>query len=317
MKTILKIFLSLLGIVLLVAIGGAAYIQFSGMPSFEPQKVELQVEATPERVAQGARIASMLCVQCHAGPDNRLTGKRLEDVPKMFGTLCSMNITQDTTYGIGKWTDGEIYALLRTGIRPNGEFTALMPKFPNMAEEDVYSIISWLRSDAYGVQPAQTEAPPSEPSFFMKFLANVVFKPYPLPAAPISLPDTTNAVEHGKYLANGVFGCFACHSGDLTKTNDLEPEKSFGYYAGGCEMPDTEGNIRITANLTPDMGTGIGAYTEEEFVKVLKHGNRRSGKAVRYPMVPYSNLTDTEARAIFAFLRTLPPVVNEKGKIAD
>jgi len=315
MKTALKILLGLLGVIVLVALGGAGYIQFRGIPTYEPVKVDLQVEVTPERVAQGARIASMVCIQCHAGPDNRLTGKRLLDIPKMFGTVYSMNITQDTTYGIGKYSDGEIFSFLRTGIRPNGEFAAIMPKFPNMADEDVYSIIAWLRSDEFGVQPAQTEAPASEFSLFSKFLANTVIKPLPFREAPIPLPDTTDAVAHGKYLANGIYTCYACHSGDLTKLDHLEPEKSFGFYAGGTEMVDLEGNPRLTANLTPDPETGIGAYTEEEFVQAVKHGVRPNGKLVRYPMVPHSTLTDPETRAIFAYLRTLPPVVNEKGNI--
>ena len=316
MKKVLKIFLGLLGLVLLALIGGAAFIQFRGIPTYDPPKVDLTVEVTPERVAQGARMASMLCVVCHADKDNRLTGKRLADLPTMFGTIYSMNITQDTFFGIGKWKDGEIYAFLRTGIRPNGTFApTYMPKFPLMAEEDVYSIIAWLRSDEFAVQPAQTEAPASKPSFFTKFLTTVAIKPLPLPAAPIPLPDTTDALALGRYQANGVYACFACHSADFAKLDMLVPENSLGYYAGGNEMIDLEGNIRLTANLTPDPETGIAAYTEEEFVQAVKYGKRRNGKQVRYPMEPHTGLTDTEAKAMYAFLRTLPPTNNPKGKI--
>ncbi len=316
MKRVLKLVLGLIGFVLLLGLGGAAFIHFRGIPSYDPPKVDLQVEVTPERVAQGVKISSMLCQSCHAGEDKRMTGKWIADLPAEFGKIYSMNITQDTFFGIGKWTDGEIYAFLRTGVRPNGKYAPVyMPKFPLMAEEDVYSIIAWLRSDEANVQAAQTEAPLSQPSFLVKFLCMVAFKPLPLPPAPILLPDTTDVLAHGKYLANGVYACFACHSSDFTKLDMLVPENSLGYYSGGNEMPDLEGNIRITANLTPDPETGMAAYTEEEFVQAVKYGKRRNGKQVRYPMEPHTSLTDTEAKAIYAFLRTVPPVKNEKGKI--
>ena len=56
-----------------------------------------------------------------------------------------------------------------------------------------------------------------------------------------------------------------------------------------------------------DEETGIGTWTEESFVKAVKTGVLSNGQpALRLPMQPYMNLTDTEVRAIYAYLKTIP-----------
>ncbi len=76
-------------------------------------------------------------------------------------------------------------------------------------------------------------------------------------------------------------------------------------------MMDMEGNKVITKNITPDKETGIGNWTEEQFVKALKYGLVEGKPALRYPMVPHTQLTDNEAKAIYAFMKTVPPIVNK------
>src|SRR5438477_12413075 len=117
MRKFLKYFLWLLGgIVSLVIIAGL-YINFSGIPKYTPQHVDLKVKATPARLARGKVLASMLCANCHLEEHTgAFTGRRMSDLPKAFGVAFSKNITQDPTYGIAKWTDGEIAVLLRTGL---------------------------------------------------------------------------------------------------------------------------------------------------------------------------------------------------------
>jgi hypothetical protein len=63
-----------------------------------------------------------------------------------------------------------------------------------------------------------------------------------------------------------------------------------------------------TPNLTPDMETGIGKWTEEDFVQAVKFGLVKNQPALRYPMVPFVYLTDSEAKAIYAYMRTVPPL---------
>ena len=81
-------------------------------------------------------------------------------------------------------------------------------------------------------------------------------------------------------------------------------------------MPDMNGRIVNTANITPDPETGIGKWTEDEFVRAVRFGVRPDNTVVVYPMVPFPELTDDESRAIYAYLRTVPPIKNAVARPA-
>ncbi len=310
MKRILKITAWILSILILIVGALVVWVAFAPAPTYDPPTIpELKVEITPERVAQGAKLASMLCVQCHAGSDGKLSGQQMLDVPLSFGKIHSFNITQHPEKGIGAWTDGEIYAFLRSGLRKDGTFAAMMPKFPNMAEEDIYSIIAWLRSDDPRLAPSEKNNAKNELTFLSKALLKFAFKPLPMPEKAIPLPDTTDRVAWGHYLSDGIYGCYACHSADFSTVNDLEPEKSAGFYAGGNPMLDFDGNLIPSANITPDKETGIGNWTEAQFLTAMKTGQTPNGP-VRYPMLPYAILDTAEIKAVYAYLKTVPPLKN-------
>lgn len=305
MKTTLKVLGALLALVILFVAGFLAYVNFKSPKSYTVPVSNLTVEVTPERVANGQRMASMLCIQCHANDQNQLTGKLMKDVPAEFGQVYSKNITAHPDFGIGKWTDGEIYTMLRTGIKPDGTTGLFMPKFPLMADEDVKDIIAWLRSEDYSLAPVADEAPATQASLLGKFLRDFVFKPTPMPSAPIARPDTNNLVALGEYVVNKQIACFACHSKDFKTMNELEPTKSEGYCGGGNPMLNMQGEVVYSTNITFDE-TGIANYTEDEFVQAVKYGKKKNGEMVRYPMVPHTQLTDTEVKGIYAYLKTIP-----------
>lgn len=310
MKLAFKILGGILLLLVLVAGGFLAKVAMTGIPSYPVEQVDLRVEATPERVARGKVIANMLCSQCHMdSKTGRLTGHRMPDLPPEFGNAYSKNITQDKDVGIGGWTDGEIAFLLRTGINRKGKYTPpWMPKLPRIDDEEIASIIAFLRSGDSLVQADPTPDKESEPSFLTKFLTHVAFKPFDYPKAPIKAPDTADQVAFGRYLALDAFDCYACHSGDFKKMNDREPEKSFRFFGGGNAMPGLDGVPVNTSNLTPHPEHGIGKWTEDQFVKTLLTGVRPDGRALRYPMVRYPEFTEGEAKAIHAYLKTLPAI---------
>lgn len=311
MKTAFKIIGWLALSVIVIVCGGAAYFQYKGIPSFEPKTVELKVEGTPQQIANGKRIAALLCVQCHAGNGGKLTGKRILDLPPDFGEIYSMNITQHPEKGIGNWTDGQLFYFLRTGIRPNGSYAPpYMPKYPTASDKDLEDIIAWLRSDSPDVQPSVEEAPDSKPSFLTKVLVNTVMGPMPYPEKGIAKPDTTDQLVLGKYLTNSLMGCFACHSRDFKTNNDLDPVQSKGYMGGGNPLLDLDGNIIVSSNITFDK-TGIAGWTKEQFITAVKHAKRPDGSLLRYPMVPQITLTDYEVGSIYEYLKTVPPIQNQ------
>lgn len=312
MKNVLKIFGILMGVLILVLLVGFLYINSSGIPSYEAEQVKYVSVSTPESVARGKKLATMLCAGCHLNHETgKLTGKHMTDAPTEFGFIYAPNITQDKTHGIGDWTDGEILYLLRTGLKRDGKYAPpYMAKLPLMADEDINAIISFLKSDDAMVAAEAVEDKPCEPSILTKLLSRVAWKPFPLPEKYIDMPDTSNQIELGRYLALNL-DCFSCHSADFKTNNFLEPELSKGFFAGGNKPLNLDGNVVLTSNLTPDKETGIGNWSEEQFVRALKYGLKEGERALQYPMFPYSMLTDHEAASIYQYLQTIPAISNK------
>ena len=129
---------------------------------------------------------------------------------------------------------------------------------------------------------------------------------------PIPEPDTTNAAKWGEYVSLYRVECYTCHSASFTSDDFNVPEKSKGFFGGGNEFSlPNNGKIR-SLNLTMDEETGIGKWSEEEFVRALKTGIVPNGQpALRPPMKPYYFLSDGEAKAIYAYLKTIPKIKNK------
>lgn len=314
MKKFFKWLLIVLGIILLIAGVTALVIALKPLPTYKAEKPDIKIEYTPQRVQQGTKLASMLCKSCHYSNDTKkFTGRQMTEVDQ-FGTIVSKNITNDSVAGIRNWTDGQLVYFIRTGIHPTGKYVPpYMPKLIHISDEDLFSVISFLRSDHQWVQADNTRQPETKPSFLVKFLCFIgAFKPFDYPTKPIPGPDTTDQVKLGKYIALYQLECFACHSKDFAKNDYLTPENSPGFFGGGNELKNEEGKKIISRNLTMDTETGIGTWTEDDFVKAVKSGIHPKGEpALRNPMQPYSNLEDSEAKAIFAYLKTIPVIKNK------
>lgn len=107
-----------------------------------------------------------------------------------------------------------------------------------------------------------------------------------------------NQIERGRYLTV-VGDCAACHT----------LPGSGRAYAGGRAI-ETPFGVLLAPNITPDQLTGIGAWTDDEFVNALKQGTGRGGQHL-FPAMPYTyytRVTRNDALAIRAFLNTIPAV---------
>lgn len=311
MKTLLKILLGVLALVVIVVLGGAAKIHFSGIPSYEVEEVNYQALATPENLQRGKQLVLTLCANCHRDTETGLlVGKEMKDAAD-FGVVYSQNITQDMEHGIGAWSDGDLLRLLRTGILPDGRYAPpYMVKLPHMADDDIEAIIAFLRSDDPLVAAQAVPDKACEPNFLNKFLCNVAFKPLPMPEHEIAMPDTSDKVAWGEYLTVNL-DCWACHSQSFEVLNIAEPEKTPGYLGGGNQIPNMDGKRITSSNISSDEETGIGNWTEEAFIRAVKFGLKDGEEALRYPMLPFTHITDQEAAAIFAYLQSVPPIKNE------
>lgn len=71
--------------------------------------------------------------------------------------------------------------------------------------------------------------------------------------------------------------------------------------------------VSYAANLTPDQNTGMGIWTEDMFIKAMRAGKHMGYGREILPPMPWqasSNLTDEDLKAIFAYLRSVPPISN-------
>ena len=108
---------------------------------------------------------------------------------------------------------------------------------------------------------------------------------------------TTQLINTGEYLARAG-DCVACHT---------QPDGAA--FAGGRAMPTPFGNLYVP-NITPDEETGIGAWTPDEFYRMLHTGISRDGTLL-YPAMPfasYTKVTRADSDAMFAYLMSVPPV---------
>jgi mono/diheme cytochrome c family protein len=122
-------------------------------------------------------------------------------------------------------------------------------------------------------------------------------------ASPTGVPASlaqASLVERGEYLAKAA-DCMVCH----TTAGGKE-------YAGGLGFKLPFGTLYST-NITPDKETGIGNYSDQDFLNAVHRGTRRDGARL-YPAMPYTSYTyisDADALAIKAYLFSLPPVLTE------
>jgi mono/diheme cytochrome c family protein len=121
----------------------------------------------------------------------------------------------------------------------------------------------------------------------------------------VSLVITAHAAEplqsnarRGAYLAKAG-GCVSCHT---------EEREGAIPYAGGRALRTPFGTF-YGPNITPDSDTGIGAWSETDFIQAMRHGKRPDG-ANYFPAFPYTSFTrmkDEDVRDLWAYLRTLEP----------
>jgi mono/diheme cytochrome c family protein len=156
-------------------------------------------------------------------------------------------------------------------------------------------------------------------------------------AAPATEQPAQSAVERGGYLVT-IGGCHDCHTPKTFTAAGPEPDMSralSGHPAAdklppvprGLIGPDAWGavtNNHLTAwagpwgvsfsrNLTPDTATGLGSWTEAMFIQTLREGKHQGVGRPLLPPMPwqmYRQMTDDDLKAVFAYLRSLPPVQN-------
>lgn len=283
----------------------------------EPETIT--VEQTPERLERGKYLANSICVcmDCHSTRDwskfsgplvEGTLGKGGEIFDQNFGFPGSFYSKNITPFGIGNWTDGEIIRAITTGVNKYGK--ALFPVMPHpnygkMDKEDILSIVAYLRS----LQPIQNNVKESKPDFPMNFIINTI----PKKAEFSKIPSKTNLIAYGAYIFNAT-ACGECHT-KQDKGKKIEGME----LAGGFEFPLPSGGTVRSSNITTDVETGIGSWTEDAFVKRFKafadstykpHQIEKGTFNTVMPWTMYGTMNEEDLRALYAYLRTVKPIKN-------
>lgn len=315
-----KILLILLLLIVAVPAAGLAYLYFRQPVQASPSAIK--VAMTPERIARGKFIFQNIsdCDGCHSERDfSRVDGPVVESgggrgsvlsalIPSLPGVVVAPNLTPDPETGLGAWSDGEKIRAIREGVDRDGR--ALFPMMPyanyrKMSDEDVEAVVAYMNSLA----PVKNPLPKTQ----LSFPVNLMIKGVPQPAGSVPPHDRSDKIKHGEYLVT-IGGCADCHT-PMNRGQPI-PGKEF---AGGRPFVSTLGTV-VTANITPDVETGIGKWSEEFFLKkfydykeYVANGPPKMSGPEAFTLMPWLGLCQLppeDLGAIYAYLRTLKPVHN-------
>ena len=138
-------------------------------------------------------------------------------------------------------------------------------------------------------------------STIMRLLSLVSLIGLILVSAPASAQEA-DAVARGKYIF-GIAGCAACHTDEANKGPLL---------AGGRELKTPFG-VFYSPNITPDPATGIGNWSDEDFIGALREGRAPDGSHL-FPVFPYTSytrMTEDDIRDLKAYIFSLPAISRE------
>lgn len=324
MKKWLKIVGYVVGIIIVIVVGLITYINLA-FPKVSPPQT-ITVHATPELIARGKYLANHVvgCVECHSGRDwNKFAGPIIpgtegkggekfdHETAGFPGEIYSRNITP---YNLKNWTDGEIYRMITVGVRKNGEpVFPLMPyqAYAHMDPEDVNAVIAYLRT----LPAIESNFPDAKLDFPLNIIERLIPKDVQTPG---ERPDPEDTLKYGEYLVT-IGACNDCHTPRAGA--DYQMDK---YLSGGNEfMSPATGDIVRSANITQDAETGIGLWTEDVFLDKFRtyRDSSWSNKPVKagefntaMPWLSLSGMTDGDLRAIYKYLKTVPPVTHKVEK---
>lgn len=284
---------------------------------------QINAKTTQTQIERGKYLANhvSVCIDCHSerdwsifsGPPIKGTygkgGELFDEKMGLPGSIYAKNITP---YNLEDWSDGEIYHVITTGINKKGEaIFPLMPyrQYRYMDPRDIEAIIAYIRT----LDPIEHDTPET----VIDFPVNLIMRTFPEPASPVKAPSPSDTVNYGKYMTT-ISACTGCHTPENNGTKIQEL-----YMAGGFEFKIPGAGTVRSANITPHLETGIGAWSEQQFVDRFKMyevpvDSLPLAKNLNFetvmPWKMYAGMTASDLRAIYAYLETLEPIQNEVEK---
>jgi mono/diheme cytochrome c family protein len=273
---------------LIVVLGAKGLYQLYA--PYTPAAAQITVPGTPEQIARGEHIASVLCVGCHSqnGQLPLSGGNNLSnDAGLSLGDIYPPNITPGGK--IKDLSDNDIWRILRTGVEPGGRLTFMTAvDTRHLSDEDALAVIAYLRS----APAVQAQRPAATFSFLMTLFtgAGLVNLDVPSTIQPVSAPPKAVTKEYGEYVVN-FMDCRSCHGPTLS---------------GDAPPPAPPG----AANLTVVMPQ----WSKDDFFTAIRTGVDKTGHQIQPPM-PWKTireLDDAELGAVYEYLHSLTPILKKQ-----
>jgi cytochrome c553 len=277
-----------LALLLLLVLGAASVYALS------EQRLNASISVRPARISVPSDIAAVqhgqhiagaiaLCTTCHGAS---LGGAIVVD--DASARVAAPNITRGGQ--LAAFSDADYVRAIRDGVGRDGRALWLMPtdQYSRLGDMDLGALIAYLK-----MLPPQSDSFPTEE---IRPLGRVLvvtgrsplLPPRPVGPAPAAPPPDVSPA-YGEYLS-AIAGCARCHGPGLS----------------GGSVPNAPRGAPAATNLTP---SGLGGWSEADFLRAMRSGRRPDGTAMdtAMPWPYYAQMSELELRAIWQFLGVVPP----------
>lgn len=285
----------LIGLALLAALAGLAVFAGAQLGARRAERhVDVPVQPLALRsdaaaIERGRYLyASRGCADCHGA-----SGAGQVFVDSGGVKLAGSNISPGSGSVVARYQPADWVRTIRHGVKPDGRPVRIMPSedYNRLTDDDLSAVVAYVRSLA----PAAGGGPILQ----LPLIARVLYGygligdaaskiDHTLPP-PKPVPEAVTA-EHGEYVAKM---CIGCHGAQLL----------------GGRIPGGPPDWPPAARLVPGSGNAMDRYPDADaLIRMFKSGKRGDGSAVQVmPFQALGQLSETDSRALFAYLKGLPP----------
>jgi mono/diheme cytochrome c family protein len=208
------------------------------------------------------------------------------------------NISQDPATGIGAWTDQQIAASIRDGVRPDGRVIGppmSVEAYRGISDRDLTAMVAYLRT-----------TPPVRNAVTERSTYPFPVRPAGPPVAHVPDPPAHDPVARGEYLALTIAHCMDCHGAKLSEGRSDPARRG----ATGLVFHGPWG-AAVARNLTSHPERGIAHYTDQQIIDAITKGVAPDGRRLSPQMsgraAIWGRMTPGDLADIVAYLRALPP----------
>lgn len=293
-----KLLIGIGSVVGAVIVGAAGFVGYNAMAFgssmssvYDVTPLDVTLSQDPAVLERGKHLAESIggCIECH-GDD--LGGKPMPDMGPI-GTLFAPNLTTGKGGVGGDYTDAQLARAIRNGIKADGTSAVFMPSqdFFWWPDDDVAAVVAYVRAQP----PVDREMQSSEVGLMGKILDRMdlllidVARRIDHDAPRPNVPDPAPTAAYGEFIATL---CKGCHGDGFS----------------GGPIPGAPPELPIPTNLTQHE-TGLASWSEDDFIKLLDTGTKPDGSQLDpfMPIATTKTMNETEKKALWAFLETVPP----------